>query len=221
METLVLPIHDRRVRLAERLDLVGHGTAALGLFAAAAGALPARTTGAALLVGVEVAAGAALAFAIRHELRARGDGGSARVSVLNLAAAAVLLVQWYVERRAGGKLFSPELLSAVTAAALAFLHPVIQRRRAARRALRVDDAGIDLRTGRLRRFRASWSELRSVDARPDALRFVRTDGSEHVVSLRMIDNAAEVAEAVARAARRIGGDRAPSAVPLAAVDTDG
>jgi hypothetical protein len=204
MDPLIIPLDDRHVRVAERLDLVGHAAAALGLASAAMAALPARSAGAAALVAVELAAAAALVLAIRRELRTRDDAAPAGIGWLNLAAAVVLLVQWYVERSAGGKLVSPELLGGVVAGALAFLHPVIQRRRQSRRLLRIDDAGITLRRGRLRRFHAPWSDLRAVDVAPDALRFVMAGGREQRVSLRMLGNRDAVAEAVVVAAERRG-----------------
>ena len=210
MDPLIIPLDDRRVRVAERLDLIGHGAATLGLVTAAMDGLPARTAGGTALVAVELAAAAALAVAIRRELRARADDAEpAGISWLNLIAAAVLLVQWYVELRGGGKLVSPELLSGIVAGALAFLHPVIQRRRRARRSLRIDDAGITLAFGRFRRFSAAWSDLRAVDATPDALRFVTADGREQHVSLRMLGNRDVVAEAVRAAAERRGVGRTP------------
>jgi hypothetical protein len=213
MEPLVILLHDRRVAAAERLDLLGHGAAAAGLASAAFGALPARTPGGAALAAVEIAAALGLALAIRRELRARDEERPARVSWLNLAAAAVLGIQWYVERRAGGKLFSPELLSALVTAGLAFLHPLVQRRRRERRALRMDGAGISIQIGRLRRFTAAWSDLRAVDAAPAELRFVRADGREHRVSLRAITNRDEVAAAVATAAERMGIRRIETTAP--------
>ena len=171
------------------------------------GSLPARPA----LGVVELGVAAALVYAIRRELKAGDREKPAGISWLNLAAAAVLLVEWYVERRAGGKLFSPELLSAFTAGALAVLHPVIQRRRRDRRVLRIDDAGITIQTSRFRRFSAAWSELRAVDAAPDALRFVSAGGRERRVRLRMIINRAEVVDAVAAAAGRMGVARIGSA----------
>lgn len=204
MDPLIIPLDDRRVRMAERLDLVGHGAAVVGLASAALGGLPARTAGGAALAAVELAAALALALAIRRELRARDETAPAGVSWLNLVAAAVLLGQWYVEWRAGGKWFSPELLSGVVTGGLAFLHPTIQRRRQSRRMLRIDDAGITLQLSRFRRVFAAWSDLRALEATPGALRFVTADGREQRVSLRMIVNGAQVAQAVAAAAERRG-----------------
>ncbi len=204
MEPVIIPLQDRRVALANRMDLVGHGAAALGLITAAMDSLAARP----VLGPVELAAAAVLVLAIRRELTAGEPEKPARISLLNLAAAAVLLLEWGIERRAGGKLFSPELLSAIVAAGLAFLHPVIQRRRRERRSVTLDDAGITIRTSRFRRFFAAWADLRAVDAEPDALRFVTADGRARHVGLRMIANRAEVADAVAAAAARRGVGRA-------------
>jgi hypothetical protein len=205
MDPLVIPLHDRRVLVAERMDLLGHAAAAAGLLTAGMDRLSA---GDGSLAALELAGAAALAVAIARELRARGEE-PARVSWLNLLAAAVLLGEWYAAWSGGGKLVSPVLLSGITAAVLAFMHPVIQRRRRERRALRIDDDGITLSMGRFRRYSARWSELRAVSAEADALRFVRTDGGERRVSLRMITNRAEVSRAVAVAAERMGIARLP------------
>jgi hypothetical protein len=206
MDPLVIPLHDRRVIVAERMDLLGHAAAAAGLLTAGMDRLSA---GDGALAALELAGAAALGVAIVRELRARGEE-PARVSWLNLLAAAVLQGEWYAAWSGGGKLVSPVLLSGITAAVLAFMHPVIQRRRRERRALRIDDDGITLSMGRFRRYSARWSELRALSAEADALRFVRTGGGERRVSLRMITNRAEVSRAVADAAERMGIARLPA-----------
>lgn len=212
MEPLVILLHDRREGIAGRLDLAGHAIAAMGLVAAAAGSLPARTPVDAVLAALELVAAAVLAMAIRRELSG-GGSGEARVSWLNLAAAAVLLVQWGMERHAGGKLFSPELLSAMAAAAAAFLHPLARRRRAWRRRLVLDDRGIELRLSRFRGYRAEWSALCAVEATPETLRFVSRDGTERRIGLGMIVNRAEVVDAVAAVAGRAGLAASPPRPP--------
>ncbi|HST60151.1 MAG TPA: hypothetical protein VLK84_15705 [Longimicrobium sp.] len=207
MDPLIIPLDDRRARLAERMDLVGHGTAALGLLSAAMGGLPARTEGATALVAVQLAAAAALAVAIVRELRSRDKAELPRISWLNLIAAAVLLFPWYMELRGGGKAFSPALVSGIVAGGLAFLHPVIQRRRRSRYVMRIDDAGLTLAWGPFRRISAAWGDLRAVEATPDALRLVMADGREQRVRLRMLGNRVEVASAVASAADQKGVER--------------
>jgi hypothetical protein len=42
----------------------------------------------------------------------------------------------------------------------------------------MDDDGISIRAGRFRRAAARWSEVRTVDATPDAVRLVTADGRE-------------------------------------------
>ncbi|HEX2077636.1 MAG TPA: hypothetical protein VHG08_07995 [Longimicrobium sp.] len=204
MEPLIVPIHDRRRAFAERMDLFGHGVAALGLLTAALDALPAAGTASTVLAGVELVGAAALAGAIVREVRTRHGDAPARVSLLNLCAAAVLFVEWYARWSAGGKLVSPPLVSGITALALAFLHPVIRRRMREKWALRIDDEGISLRAGRFRRASARWAELRSLSAAPDAVRLVTADGREQRLGLRLARNRHEIAAAVAEAARNRG-----------------
>jgi hypothetical protein len=201
MEPLIIPIRDRRVMLAQRMDLFGHGVAAFGLLAAAMDTLPGASAAQTALGAVELVGAAALAGAIVREVRERDEHRPAGISWLNLAAAAVLFVEWYARWSAGGKLVSPPLLSGVVALALAFLHPRIQRRLRDKWSLRVDDDGISLRAGRFRRAAARWSELRSVDATPESVRLVTADGREQRISIRLARNRDEIAAAVTEAAR--------------------
>lgn len=201
MEPLIIPVRDRRVKIAERLDLFGHGVAAFALLSAAMDAAPGGTAAQRALAAVEFVGAAALAGAIVRELRRDGEERPARIGWLNLAAAAVLFVEWYARWSTGGKLVSPALMSGFVALALAFLHPLIQRRRHEKWSLRIDDDGISLRAGRFRRAQARWSELRTVDATRDAVRLVTADGREQRISLRLAENRDELAAAVADAAR--------------------
>jgi hypothetical protein len=203
MEPLIIPIRDRRLKFAERMDLFGHGIAAFALLSAAMDAVPGGTPAQTALAAVEFVGAAALAGAIVRELRGRDAERPARISWLNLAAAAVLFVEWYARWSAGGKLVSPPLVSGFAALALAFLHPVVQRRRREKWSLRMDDDGISLRTGRFRRAEARWDELRLVDATRDAVRLVTADGREQRIRLRMAENREEIAAAVTEAAGRM------------------
>ncbi|HEX6037227.1 hypothetical protein [Longimicrobium sp.] len=203
METIVIPLQDRRVRLAERMDLLGHVAAAVGLGAAASDSFSTRP----LLSVLEIVLALALAFAVAREVRHTDsdDEESARVSWLNLVAAAVLLTEWYVERSAGGKLFSPELLSAIVAVGLAFLHPLIQYRRRARRSLRMDDTHLTLTLGRFRRYSFAWAELAGVETTPDGLRFRTVDGTETPVPMRAVINRDQIQDVIVSWARRMSG----------------
>jgi hypothetical protein len=201
MEPLIIPVRDRRLKVAERMDLFGHGVAAFGLLTAARHTMPGGTPAQTALAGVELIGAAALAGAIVRELRTRAEDRPAGISWLNLAAAGVLFVEWYARWSAGGKLVSPPLVSGIVALALAFLHPLAQRRRRDKWSLRIDDDGILLRAGRFRRAAAPWSELRGVDATRDTVRLVTADGREQRLSLRTIENRDEIAAAVTNAAR--------------------
>jgi hypothetical protein len=202
MEPLIIPIRDRRLKFAQRMDLFGHGVAAFGLLTAAMDTLPGSTAALTVLGAVELVGAAALAGAIMREVRGREADRPAGISWLNLAAAGVLFVEWYASWSAGGKLVSPPLVSGIVVLALAFLHPRVQRRIREKWSLRIDDNGIRIRTGRFRRAAARWSELRAVDVTRDAIRLVTADGREQRISIRLAENGEEIAAAVAKAARR-------------------
>ncbi|HEV3049316.1 MAG TPA: hypothetical protein VGX50_03365 [Longimicrobium sp.] len=202
MEPLIIPIRDRRLKLAQRMDLFGHAVAAFGLLTAAMDTLPGSTAAQTVLGAVELVGAAALAGAIVREVRGRDVEQPAGIGWLNLAAAGVLFVEWYASWSAGGKLVSPALVSGIVALGLAFLHPRVQRRIREKWSLRIDDDGILIRTGRFRQAAARWSEVRAVDATHNAIRLVTADGREQRISIRLAENGDEIAAAVAEAARR-------------------
>lgn len=202
MEPRTIYLDDRRVRLANRMDLLGHATAAFGLFVSAAGLLPVHGAGETALVAIEFVSALALSVAVIRELRS-GDADESGISWINLFACIVLLVDWWIAWRAGGKLLSPTLLSAVVAAGLTVAQPAVQRRQRERRMLRIDDDQVELRTGRFRRLNAPWRELRAVTVDGRTLRFRMADG-ERAVSLAAVRNRDDVVDALRAAARARG-----------------
>lgn len=214
MNEQIIPLNDQARQVAGWAELAGHMTAALGVFAAAAGELPIRTPGAALLVAAECAAGAALATVIAREARQRVRGGERPThggNRVSLFAGAVLLLDWYLGVRAGGKIISPSLI----AAGIAFLQPRLDALGQRRRALRLNDDGLDVRLGRFRRVHARWRDVVRVESSGADLRVLLADGGVRTISLRRVLNRDQVMRAAEEAGRLHARGALPDVAALA------
>lgn len=200
MTEQIIPIQDRARSVAAAAELVGHMAAAAGVLGAAASQLPVRTPGAALLLALECAAGAALAVVIVREARQRFGESKERAHGRNwvsLFAGAVLLLDWYLGVSGGGKIISPSLV----AAGFAFMQPRLDALGERRRALRITSDGLDLRLGRLHRLHARWRDVLRVEASGSELRLVLTDGGVRRIGLRRVINREQVVRAAMEAGR--------------------
>jgi hypothetical protein len=200
-EPIIIPIQYRAKSVAAVAELVGHMATAVGVLGAAASQLPVRTPGAGLLFGVECAAGAALAVVIAREARqrfrkGREEGAHGR-NWVSLFAGVVLLLDWYLGVRGGGKVISPSLVTA----GIAFLQPRLDALARRRRALRITGDGLDLRLGRFRRLHARWRDVLRVEASGAELRLVLNDGGVRRISLRRVSNREQVVGAALEAGR--------------------
>jgi hypothetical protein len=206
VEAVTIPLEDRRAELAQRMEAVTQALAAVSLVSAGLGALPAPDTEGTLLAGFELLAAALLVCAVVRELRpARGSAeeGPARaprIGWVNLFAAAALFAETYHRVYAGGKFSRPTFLLGVVALLLALLNPWIARRRAGMRFFRADDAGIEMRTSRLRGFRLAWDEIAAVERDGDTLLVRTRTGSARRIGLRRYRNGEAVAAALLEAA---------------------
>lgn len=222
MDPVTIPLNDRRQTVGTLVDLVTHVGAAVSLIAAGYAALT-GTGGADRLLGyVEIVAAALLLVAVVREVRELRHGGGhdeAGVSWINIFAAGVMFCEVWQKYDAVGKVWSPTFLTACVTLVLGIVHPRLARRRARRRQLVLDDAGVEMRTGRFRReVAARWDELESIAFEPARIRFRRRSGAEHSVGLHFFANAADVSAALARHAAAAGVriDGAPPAPRIAA-----
>jgi hypothetical protein len=208
VEAVNIPLEDRRAELAQRMEVVTQALAAVSLVSAGLAGLPAPDTEGALLAGAELLAAALLVGAVVWELRATRGGAEKgptpvpRIGWVNLFAAAALFAETYHRVYAGGKFSRPTFLLGVVALLLALLHPWIARRRAGMRFFRADDAGIELRTSRLRGFRLAWDEIAGVEREGDTLVVRTRSGPVRRIGLRRYRNGEALAAALLEAAAR-------------------
>jgi hypothetical protein len=223
MEAVIIVLEDRRAELAQRMETVLQAGAAASLASAGLAGLPAPDPEGTLLAVAELVAAALLLGAIARELRStfrhghgeRETAASPGIGWVNLFAAAALFAEAYHRVYAGGSFPRPTFLMGVVALLLALGNPWIARRRAAMRRLRMDEAGIELRTSRLRGFRLAWDDLAAVEREGDVLVLRTRSGGDRRIGLRRFRNGEAVADALLRAAaaHAIPGAAAESAAP--------
>lgn len=196
MEALEIPLSDRRRRFVQRMQLLQDVFGIVVLIPAASARLQNGTLSHTILGSIEIIAILLALGSAARELKSKHAAAESDVDWSNLFMGVVLFVEYGFNVAAGRKIVSPVLLAAITAVALAFARPLLQRRLGARRIMRIDDTGISVRTSRFRRFAFSWSELREVEERGDIIRFHLRDGSSHTLSLEPYDNAADIRNAL-------------------------
>jgi hypothetical protein len=217
--TRTIRLHDRRVMAANASDLGANAIAAFGVLAAITGALPVTTVAGAVIAAAEAVAGVALLVAIGGELRqmrAGVDHDTGRISWVTLFAALVLIaecVQSYYEK---GRVPRPAALTAAATLVLAIFQPRLKRRRAEWHVLRLDAAGMLIRTGKFRRLSATWDEIAAIRRDGTTLRVELRDGRTRTLRLRTIRNRDELFAALSEAAAQRGIPAAAAPAPLPA-----
>jgi hypothetical protein len=212
-ETRTIRVRDRRVMAANVSDLGTNAIAAFGVLSAVSGALPVTTAAGAIIAAAEAVAGVALLVAIvgeLREMRAGVDHDVGGIAWVTLFAGVVLIaecVQSYYEK---GRVPRPAAVSAAATLVLAFFTPRLKRRRAEEHVLRLDAAGMLIRTGKFRRFSAAWSDIAALRRDGTTLRVDLRDGRTRTVRLRTISNRDELFAALSDAAAEHG---IPSATP--------
>jgi hypothetical protein len=203
MDPIVVLIRDRREKVAALLELATHAAAAAALVTTGLGGLPAW------LPAAQLAAGAALAAAVAHEVREVKRGGAehgrgALVGWASVFAAAGLFLEVWQRVEAGGKFSWATLLTGVATLGLGLLQPRLARRRRERRVVRMDGDGVTVRTSKFRGFSLAWAAVRSVEVEPDRIRFALHGGGERRMGLRTVENRGEVVGAVLHGAAAAG-----------------
>jgi hypothetical protein len=217
-EPRTIRLHDRRVMAANVSDLGTNAIAAFAILAAVSAALPVTTVVGAVIAAAEAVAGVALLVAIvgeLREMRAGVDDDAARISWVTLFAGLVLVAECVQSYHEKGRVPRPTALSAAATLVLAFFAPRLKRRRAEQRVLRLDAAGVLIRTGKFRRFSAAWPEIAAIRRDGTALHVDLRDGRTRTLRLRTIRNRDEVFAALSESAAEHGIPSAPPA-PLPA-----
>jgi hypothetical protein len=212
-EPRTIRLHDRRVMAANVSDLGTNAIAAFAILAAVSDALPVTTAAGAIIAAAEAVAGVALLVAIvgeLREMRAGVDHDVGRISWVTLFAAVVLIAECVQSYHEKGRVPRPTAVGAAATLVLAFFTPRLKRRRAEWHVLRLDAAGVLIRTGKFRRFSAAWNEIAAIRRDGTTLRISLRDGRTRTLRLRTISNRDELFAALSAAAAERG---IPTAAP--------
>ncbi len=201
-ETIFL--QDGRRRRVEWLNRIPLAVSAVLLADAALPRLEGVAAREKVLAGAELAAAGVLVLVLLVSWRRRHRAAPTTIGWIDLAAAAMLFAEWADRLAHGHKWFSPVFVTALATAAIGVANRPLTRHRERRRILRLDDEGIGFRLNRLRGFRLAWSEVASIERTDRLLRIRGRDGRERRIDLGRLDNADEVASALARAAAERG-----------------
>jgi hypothetical protein len=196
---VTIPLHDRRLRIAERFQIVQDIASAAVLVPASLDRLHSPDPLARIFAWIALAAVALLAIATLRELRDDRDEFKA-VSWTNLFVGMILITESLLQTHEGAKLIRPALVTGLTSLFLAFAQNRLRRRRARKSMLTITDHGIAARMSRFRTFDVAWTDVAGITEQRRALTFTLRDGTSHRIRLRFYDNADEIRAAIIHAA---------------------
>jgi hypothetical protein len=119
------------------------------------------------------------------------------VGWFDLAAGGLLIFEAFHGAHLKPGYLRPQFLAGVATIVTGVFHSRLHARKARRRYMKVDDAGLEFRLAFFRRIRVGWSDLDSVDlSGPDAI-IRRKDGRRHKIALKYFHNGAAVRQGLA------------------------
>jgi hypothetical protein len=122
----------------------------------------------------------------------------------DLAAGGLLIFEAFHGAHHKPGYLRPQFFSGLATIGVGLLHERLHARQRRRRYLKLDEAGIEFRSGRFRRLDVPWGDLGSVDLGGNFAVFERTDGRRHKVRLNLLHDAEEIRSGIAEHARAAG-----------------
>jgi uncharacterized membrane protein HdeD (DUF308 family) len=153
---------------------------------------------------VFIAAAVVLTFVkeLKTELRnlkhQHGAHAHPAVGWFDLAAGILLIYEAFHGAHHKPGYLRPQFLSGVTTLGLGIFHGRLQQRRARAAYITLDERGFDFRRNRFRRLRLQWSEIATIDQRPNEVTFSLKSGSTRSISLRTFRNGDEIRQAISQ-----------------------
>jgi len=210
----IIVIQSKRVARMFRIQAAQHGVAGMLLFAGGIGGLQ-HSGGELLLACFEIAAGGLLVAAVIRELRGKHALHLARMSWVDLFAAAALLAEGLRLSLEGSHYvqYGYYTVAAMIAARGLFISRLLARRR-----LVLDEAGLRVPSGPFRTLRARWRDLTNVEVAGERITVETSSGKRRGIDLADMRNGAEVRDALVDAIRRLAPGAIVRGLPAQAAD---
>ena len=209
--------HKRR-DIAGVVSKLQHAVAGFPLFTIALGKL--REGHELPLAGLEMAIAVVVLGTFFIEMRAlihkhRNPGHEhkhAAVGWFDIAAAGMLIFEAFHGEHTKPGYLRPPFFSAIITLGMGLFHGKFHHARLKSRYLKMDEAGIECRPSRFRKFSVRWTDLATVKIADNKAVFQRKDGSAHSLGLRGLHNRSAVQKAIEEQARVAGLLPAPAPV---------
>jgi hypothetical protein len=198
---VVIVLRDRRVRFAEKAQLIQDVFSAFALVPAGLARLHSVDPLERWFAFVELAGVAALAVITLREMRDHDDI-TPGIGWVNVIVGAVLICESALQTHEGSKWFTPTLLTGLVSIGLGIFQGRLRARKQKRRerSIRITDDGIAIRLAKFRRFDQAWSNIRSIEERDGVFTISPHEGRAAKIRVRRYDNPDDIAAALRSAA---------------------
>jgi hypothetical protein len=201
---IVVQLHDRRAKIAERLQIVQDIASAAVLVPAGLLRIHAADPLERVLAYGELAAVALLFITTVRELRDDSDR-MIGVSWSNLGAGIALILESVLQTYTGHyrKWFTPVMLTGMTSIFLGVFQGRVRLRKKRRRQIIINDEGIDVSLAKFRKWKLAWSEIRSIEFTDRHIRIIPVRGKTKSLRMRFYTNSDEIRDAMRQAAQKV------------------
>lgn len=203
---MIIHLHDRRVQLADLVSKLQHASAGFPLLLVGLGKLGEEAERPIAILEITIAALVLGTFA-REVWAARKHHHSSHSAIgwFDLAAAAMMMFEAFHGHHSGKPGYlRPQFFSGLATLVLALFHGRLHARNARRRYVKLDESGVEVRTGPFGKFALGWADLDRIHMAHDKAVFHRSDGKRHTIRLRMLGNHDEVRKHISEHARAAG-----------------
>jgi hypothetical protein len=201
---VIIHLQDHRVQMQELVLKLQHAAAGFPLLVVGLGKLGDDAERPIAILEITIAALVLGTFARDAWAARKHHYVHDSVGWFDLAAAAMMMFEAFHGAHHKPGYLRPQFFSAIVTIGLALFHTKLHAYKARKRYVKLDENGLEARTGPFRKFRLGWADLHRVHLPHDKATFHRRDGRQHRIKLRMIGNHEEVRKHISDHARAAG-----------------
>jgi hypothetical protein len=202
---MIIHLQNRRVQAAGLLQKLQHALAGFPLLML--GIKRFSEEGEMPIAILEIGIAALVLGTFAREIYAAGKNHAshAKIDYFDLAAAAMMMFEAFHGHHGKPPHVTPQFYASLATTGIALFHGKLHERRLRRRYVKLDENGLEARTGRFhRRFSLTWAEVDRIQIARDKAVIHGTDGKSHTIGLRMLGNREEVRKHISEHALAAG-----------------